>query len=110
VHPADPLGSLNPADVPLIEAEKLSEQAGPSHASSVEASKFLTYVRLVMGTINDPIVTALGIYSLKAAIQGTSTSTVLLGSTSSGRSAGLVVKRPADEDLQRHGPKASPER
>jgi hypothetical protein len=29
VHPADPLGSLTPAEVPLIEAEKLSEQAGP---------------------------------------------------------------------------------
>jgi hypothetical protein len=29
MHPADPLGSLTPAEAPLIEAEKLSEQAGP---------------------------------------------------------------------------------
>ncbi len=56
-----------------------------SNAASVEASKFLTYVRLIVGTINDPIVTALSVYSLKAVIQGTSTSTVLLGSTSAGR-------------------------
>jgi hypothetical protein len=35
VHPADPLGSLTPAEVPLIEAEKLSEQAGPPHKFSV---------------------------------------------------------------------------
>jgi hypothetical protein len=34
VHPADPLGSLTPAEVPLIEAEKLSEQAGPPHQSN----------------------------------------------------------------------------
>jgi polysaccharide biosynthesis/export protein len=53
-----------------------------SNASSVEASKFLTYVRLIIGTVNDPIVTAISVYSLKAAIQGTSTSTVLLGTTS----------------------------
>jgi polysaccharide export outer membrane protein len=52
-----------------------------SNATSVEASKFLTYVRLIVGTINDPIVTALGVYSLKAAIQGTSTPIAILGST-----------------------------
>jgi hypothetical protein len=33
VHPADPLGSLTPAEVPLIEAEKLSEQAGPPQSA-----------------------------------------------------------------------------
>jgi hypothetical protein len=32
MHPADPLGSLTPAEAPLIEAEKLSEQAGPPHS------------------------------------------------------------------------------
>src|SRR6266853_1883073 len=52
-----------------------------SNASSVEVSKFLTYVRLIVGTINDPIVTAISAYTLKASIAGTSTSTVLLGST-----------------------------
>ena len=30
--PADPLGSLTPAEAPLIKAEKLSEQAGPPHS------------------------------------------------------------------------------
>src|SRR6266436_3514152 len=48
-----------------------------SNASSVEASKFLTYVRLVVGTATDPIVAAITAYALKGAIQGTSTSTVL---------------------------------
>jgi polysaccharide export outer membrane protein len=52
-----------------------------SNASSVEVSKFLTYVRLINGTINDPIVTALSAYALKASIQGTSTANVLVGST-----------------------------
>src|SRR5882762_6396743 len=56
-----------------------------SNAASVEASKFLTYVRLIVGTINDPIVTAVSAYTLKAAINGTSNATVLVGSTSSGR-------------------------
>jgi hypothetical protein len=37
VHPADPLGSLTPAEVPLIEAEKLSEQAGPPHSSEIRS-------------------------------------------------------------------------
>ena len=48
-----------------------------SNASSVEGSKFLTYVRLIVGTATDPIVAAIAAYSLKAAIQGTSSSTVL---------------------------------
>jgi hypothetical protein len=34
MHPADPLGSLTPAEAPLIEAEKLSEQAGPPHLAA----------------------------------------------------------------------------
>ena len=42
-----------------------------SNASSVEVSKFLTYVRLVFGTINDPIATAVNVYTLKALVQGT---------------------------------------
>jgi polysaccharide biosynthesis/export protein len=52
-----------------------------SNASSVETSKFLTYVRLIVGTINDPIVAAIGAYTLKAAVQGTSTSTSILATT-----------------------------
>jgi len=50
-----------------------------SNASSVEASKFLTYVRLVIGTFNDPIYTAVNIYTLKGLIQGTATANVLVG-------------------------------
>src|SRR5229473_4897555 len=53
-----------------------------SNASSVEVTKFLTYVRLIVGTATDPIVAAIAAYSLKAAIQGTSTSGLLLGATS----------------------------
>jgi polysaccharide biosynthesis/export protein len=49
-----------------------------SNASSVEVSKFLTYVRLVIGTINDPIYTAINIYTLKALVQGTGTANVLI--------------------------------
>jgi polysaccharide biosynthesis/export protein len=52
-----------------------------SNASSVEASKFLTYVRLVVGTINDPIYTAINAYTLKGLIQGTGTANVLVGGT-----------------------------
>jgi polysaccharide biosynthesis/export protein len=52
-----------------------------SNASSVEASKFLTYVRLIVGTINDPIYTAINVYTLKGIIQGTGTANVLVGGT-----------------------------
>jgi polysaccharide biosynthesis/export protein len=49
-----------------------------SNASSVEASKFLNYVRLIVNTINDPIIAANGAYALKAAIKGTSTATAIV--------------------------------
>jgi polysaccharide biosynthesis/export protein len=55
-----------------------------SNASSVEVSKFLTYVRLVIGTATDPVVAALSAYSLKAAIQGTGAANVIVG-TSAGK-------------------------
>jgi polysaccharide export outer membrane protein len=54
-----------------------------SNASSVEVSKFLTYVRLIIGTVNDPITTAINVYALKAAINGTGTATVLVGGATS---------------------------
>jgi polysaccharide export outer membrane protein len=54
-----------------------------SNASSVEVSKFLTYVRLVVGTINDPIYTAINIYTLKGLIQGTGAANVLVGGAGS---------------------------
>jgi polysaccharide export outer membrane protein len=49
-----------------------------SNASSVEVSKFLNYVRLIMGTISDPITTANSAYALKFAIQGTPSSTIIV--------------------------------
>jgi hypothetical protein len=44
MHPADPLGSLTPAEAPLIEAEKLSEQAGPPQAAVCDADACITAV------------------------------------------------------------------
>ena len=41
-----------------------------SNAPSVEATKFMTYVRLVIGTVNDPIVAAISAYTLKGLAQG----------------------------------------
>jgi polysaccharide biosynthesis/export protein len=45
-----------------------------SNARSVEDTKFLTYVRLVNASINDPVYTALNAYVLKGLINGTTTS------------------------------------
>ena len=53
-----------------------------SNASSVEASKFLNYVRLIVGTATDPIVAANAAYALKFAIAGTPGTTLV--TTSSG--------------------------
>jgi polysaccharide biosynthesis/export protein len=48
-----------------------------SNASSVEVSKFLNYVRLIVGTATDPIVAANAAYALKFAIAGTPGTTVV---------------------------------
>ncbi len=42
-----------------------------SNSVSVEATKFLTYIRTVNATLNDPINTAINAYTLKNIIQGT---------------------------------------
>jgi polysaccharide biosynthesis/export protein len=55
-----------------------------SNASSVEVSKFLTYVRLIIGTISDPITTANSAYALKFAIKGTPTTSFISSTTVSG--------------------------
>jgi polysaccharide biosynthesis/export protein len=52
-----------------------------ANASSVESTKFLTYVNLIIGTVNNPIATAIAAYTLKGAIQGTQAGTVLVGPT-----------------------------
>jgi hypothetical protein len=47
MHPADPLGSLTPAEAPLIEAEKLSEQAGPpQYADDRAIAAFAQYAAM----------------------------------------------------------------
>jgi polysaccharide export outer membrane protein len=53
-----------------------------SNAYSVENTKFLTYLRTINSTINDPISAAIGVYTLKNLIRGTGTTTtsVLTGS------------------------------
>jgi len=48
-----------------------------SNAASVEATKFLTFLRTIMATANDPIIYATNAYALKAAINGTSTTTII---------------------------------
>jgi polysaccharide biosynthesis/export protein len=50
-----------------------------ANASSVDVTKFLTYVRLIIGTANDPITTAVNVYTLKGLIQGTGGVNVLAG-------------------------------
>jgi polysaccharide export outer membrane protein len=48
-----------------------------SNAASVETTKFLNFLRTIMATANDPIIYATNGYALKAAINGTSTSTII---------------------------------
>jgi len=53
-----------------------------SNSVSVEASKFLNYVRLVNATVNDPISTAINAYTLKNIIQtGTANTAIITGAT-----------------------------
>jgi polysaccharide export outer membrane protein len=48
-----------------------------SNAIAVETTKFLTFLRTVMATVNDPIVYATNLYALKAAIKGTGNITTI---------------------------------
>ena len=48
-----------------------------SNAVTVETSKFLEHLRLIMATVNDPIVYTTNAYTLKAAIQGTGNVTTI---------------------------------
>jgi polysaccharide biosynthesis/export protein len=48
-----------------------------SNAQSVEATKFLTFLRTIMATANDPIIYATNGFALKAAVEGTQTTTVI---------------------------------
>jgi polysaccharide biosynthesis/export protein len=48
-----------------------------SNAGSVETTKFLTFLRTIMATANDPIIYATNGYALKAAINGSTSTTVI---------------------------------
>jgi polysaccharide export outer membrane protein len=48
-----------------------------SNADSVEISKFLNFLRTIMATVNDPIIYATNWYGLKAASEGTGTTTII---------------------------------
>ncbi len=53
-----------------------------SNSVSVEATKFLTYVRLINATVNDPISTAINGYTLKNIIQtGVANTAIITGAT-----------------------------
>jgi hypothetical protein len=45
----------------------------------VETTKFLNYVRLIVGTVNDPILAATNVFILKNTIQGTSAAITIAG-------------------------------
>jgi polysaccharide export outer membrane protein len=64
-----------------------------SNASSVETSKFLNYVRLIVGTVNDPITTAINVYALKAATKGIAP-TVLVGGATPATAAPAAAAAP----------------
>ncbi len=49
-----------------------------SNSRTVEATKFMTYIRSVSQTISDPMQTAITAYGLKAAINGTSSGTTII--------------------------------
>lgn len=48
-----------------------------ANAASVEATKFLTFLRTIMATVNDPIVYATNYYTLLNVIKGTGSSTIV---------------------------------
>lgn len=48
-----------------------------SNSGAVETTKFLTFIRTVLATVNDPIIYATNAYALKAAINGSTSTTVI---------------------------------
>jgi polysaccharide biosynthesis/export protein len=53
-----------------------------STAASVEGTKFLTYIRLISATVNDPIVTAINAYTVRSLAQGVGNVSVVTTTTS----------------------------
>ena len=58
-----------------------------SNATTVEATKFLEYVRLIVGTVNDPLVAATNVYILKGLVQGTGGAVSIAAGGSTGAAA-----------------------
>jgi polysaccharide export outer membrane protein len=53
-----------------------------SNSVSVEATKFMTYLRLINATVNDPVSSAINAYTLKNIIQtGTANTAIITGAT-----------------------------
>ena len=52
-----------------------------ANAQSVESTKFLTFLRMIIGTVNDPVVTAANVYVLKGLAAGTVTNTTAVLAT-----------------------------
>jgi polysaccharide export outer membrane protein len=50
-----------------------------SNAVANETAKAMNYFRLVVGTVNDPIASAINVYALKAAIRPNSATTIITG-------------------------------
>ena len=64
-----------------------------SDSVSVEFTKFMTYLNTINGTINDPISTALNVYSLKGIIAGTTTPNISVGGSSGASVSDIRLKR-----------------
>jgi polysaccharide biosynthesis/export protein len=52
-----------------------------SNAVAVESTKFLTYLRLVIATADDPIIAAISAYTLKGLVQGTAAANTTIVTT-----------------------------
>ena len=52
-----------------------------SNAASYEITKVMNFFNTVVGTINDPMNTALSAFALKSALKGAGSATVLVGGT-----------------------------
>jgi polysaccharide biosynthesis/export protein len=50
-----------------------------SNATSVEATKLMNYLRLIIGTVNDPMIAATNFYILKSFVNGTNTAVAFGG-------------------------------
>jgi polysaccharide export outer membrane protein len=50
-----------------------------SNAPAVEMNKAMVFFQTVVGTVNDPITSAINVYALKAAIKNPTTATTIVG-------------------------------